>query len=82
MGRQIKRPELEAVAPPFFDLNVGHLAKVLVLGQKDPLWVKVIEIEGDKFMGIVASAEAANAPDDVRCRDVIEFERCNIFGLY
>ena len=84
MGRQIKQPDLESTSPPFFDLSVGHLAKVLTSGEYDALWVKVIEIQGDRLMGIVSSGTAANRGRErgLREDDVIEFERRHIFGLY
>jgi hypothetical protein len=80
MDTQIKIPVLASAAPPFFEVYVGHQVKVFAMD--DPLWVKLIYVEGDDLLGIVASRELRSDLHDLGWRDVIEFKRCHVFGLY
>ena len=79
MANQIKTMHLEEAQPPYFELDVGHSAKVLSDGS--PVWVKVIDIRGDDFIGIVHSAEPGLRRDVPRKQDVIAFGRKHIFGM-
>ena len=80
MAQMIKSPRLASTSPPYFQLDVGHSAKVINDG--NALWVKVIDIREDEFLGIVRARVSPSLNDDVTDRDVISFERQHIFGMY
>ena len=86
MATQIKSPELDSTTPPYFSLDVGHRAKVFSAGRA--LWVKIIDIRGDEFLGIVGAGEPQPVSDqlrkehELRGSDVISFERHHIFGMF
>ena len=80
MAQMIKSPRLASTSPPYFQLDVGHSAKVINDG--NALWVKVIDIREDEFLGIVRARVSPSLHDDVTERDVISFERQHIFGMY
>ena len=80
MASQIQSPRLARTTPPFFSLDVGHSAKVIANGHA--IWVKIIEISGDEFLGIVRSTQSGFPAPELRKQDVIEFTRANIFGMF
>ena len=82
MAQMIKSPQLQSVNPPYFELDVGHSAKVVHEGQ--PVWGRVIDIRGDEFLGIIHSPEDARrrVSGDLRGNDVIAFERQHVFGMF
>ena len=86
MGRQIKRPDLEATSPPFFDLHVGHSAKVLAPAHagspEGVFWVKVLEIQDESLLGVITSCDSSGRPCEIGLHDVIEFESRHVFGLF
>ena len=80
MASQIQSPKLASTTPPFFSVDLGHSAKVIADG--DSVWVKIIEIRGDEFLGIVRSSKSGYPAPALREHDVIEFARENIFGMF
>lgn len=86
MGRQIKRPELEATSPPFFELDVGHRVKILPSGHPEPFWVRVLDIADDQMLGVVTNCPDGSKGErefpELRLHDVIEFESRHVFGLF
>ena len=80
MAQLIKSPELASTSPPYFQLDVGHSAKVISGGSA--IWVKIIDIREDEFLGVVRARMQPSVTDDVTERDVISFERQHIFGMY
>lgn len=80
MASQIRSPSLASTTPPFFSVAVGYSAKVIANGHA--VWVKIIEIRGDEFLGIVRSTRAGFPAPELRKQDVIEFTRANIFGMF
>ena len=80
MASRIHSPVLASTTPPFFSVSVGHSAKVIANG--NAVWVQIIDIRGDEFLGIVRSTESSFPASELRERDVIEFTRENIFGMF
>ena len=80
MGSQIKTPALDETTPPYFHLDIGHSAKVFADGEA--LWVKIIDIRGDEFLGVVRGGKAGPQPYVLCEQDVISFERQHIFGMF
>lgn len=80
MASRIQSPVLASTTPPFFCVNVGHSAKVIASG--DAVWVRIIDIRDDEYLGVVRSTNAGFATAELHERDVIEFKRENIFGMF
>jgi len=80
MASRIQTPMLSSTTPPYFSMHVGHSAKVIADG--DAMWVKVIDIRKEKFLGIVLSTQTDSPTPVLREHDVIKFTREHIFGMY
>ncbi len=53
-----------------------------VIESGEARWVKVIDARGDELLGVVGDHGAGAETGELRPRDVIEFRRCHVFGLY
>jgi len=90
LASQIKTPQLRETSPPYFDIHVGHMAKVIE--DSGSAWVEIVDIRGDEFLGIVRPRDEKPTPASnpldrfgvkaLRANDVIAFERQHIFGMY
>ena len=80
MASQIHTPALASTTPPFFSVHVGHSAKVIADG--DPVWVRIIDMRGDDFLGVVRSTQSGYPAPVLQEQDVIEFKREHIFGMF
>ncbi len=79
MASHLKRPALERVAPPFFEFDRSHSVKVV--HEDNPVWVKVLTIDGDDVIGQVREQDVG-CGTGIAPRDVIEFKLCHVFGVY
>ena len=80
VGSEIKTPDLRETTPPYFDIHVGHMAKVIEAS--GAAWVQIVDIRGDDFLGIVRPREQKFGVERLKANDVISFERQHIFGMY
>ena len=80
MATRIQTPMLSSTTPPYFSIDVGHSAKVISNGEA--VWVKVIDIREDEYLGIVTSVPTGHPAPALRVHDVIEFKREHIFGMF
>lgn len=80
MASRIQTPELASTTPPFFSVHIGHSAKVIADG--GAVWVKIIDMRGDDFLGVVHSTQSSYPIPTLREQDVIEFRREHIYGMF